>query len=181
MSETKGQDGWVHDLTAELEEIRAGLTRELPGFDWEAPVLQGRIGALANLSAAFTKATLVRFGLTLVEQQVLGILRAGTVDTPGALARATHQSAAGMTRTLDRLEGRGLLRRKAHSSDRRSVAVVLTAKGRTQADRKLIAEATAWETALDGMTRAELDAINNSLDTLMRRLSVATRAIAERS
>jgi DNA-binding MarR family transcriptional regulator len=50
--------------------------------------------------------------------------------TAGDLAREWHYDSGAMTRMLDRLEEKGLIRRKRSQTDRRSVLVRLTAKGR---------------------------------------------------
>lgn len=49
--------------------------------------------------------------------------------TPTELARACRVSTARITKTIDQLEGRGLVERHASPKDRRSVIVRLTEKG----------------------------------------------------
>ena len=53
------------------------------------------------------------------------------------LARETDLSSGAMTNRIDRLESRGLLRRKPDPDDRRGVNVSLTAKGRRLIDKAI--------------------------------------------
>lgn len=177
----KERSRFVEALDRDLADIRDGIARELPGTDWEPLVLAGKLGALADLQRRFNERALAEFGLAPVEQQVLGILCGGAADHPGALARATHQSAAGMTRTLDRLEARGLLKRRPHAEDRRRVMVELTRRGRTLAERKLRVEVEALESLLDGLDAAARSRLNRSLDVLLGRLARASSADSDRA
>ena len=55
--------------------------------------------------------------------------------SPGRLLRQTLVGSGTMTNRLDRLESRGLVRRRPDPSDGRGVRVRLTARGRTRVDR----------------------------------------------
>jgi DNA-binding MarR family transcriptional regulator len=55
--------------------------------------------------------------------------------TPNQLTAKLGTDTAGMTRLLDRLEAKGLLRRQRHPDDRRSVVIELTDRGRKLAPR----------------------------------------------
>ena len=52
--------------------------------------------------------------------------------TPTVLARACQVSTARITKTIDQLEGRGLVERRPSPKDRRSVTVRLTEAGETE-------------------------------------------------
>jgi DNA-binding MarR family transcriptional regulator len=54
----------------------------------------------------------------------------GGATSPKALARLLGTDTAGMTRMLDRLERKGLVRRSADPDDRRALVVDLTDEGR---------------------------------------------------
>jgi len=64
------------------------------------------------------------------EWRVLGTLSGGGAFTVGALARATLFKQPTLSKALDRLERRGLVRRVAGDMDLRQSRVELTAKGR---------------------------------------------------
>jgi DNA-binding MarR family transcriptional regulator len=56
--------------------------------------------------------------------------------TPTALARDCQVSSARIAKTINQLEGRGLVRREASPSDRRSVIVHLTDEGEREVQRR---------------------------------------------
>ncbi len=68
--------------------------------------------------------------LGLTAQQAALLLRAARQATsPNQLAAALGTDTAGMTRLLDRLERKGLVRRHRHPDDRRSVIIEVTEAG----------------------------------------------------
>jgi DNA-binding MarR family transcriptional regulator len=157
-------------LAGELDAIRDGLAAEVPGVDWSPMPLFGRVAALAALYKGFCDATLTAFGVTHSERFVLGVLRSRQAETPSKLARITHQTRAGMTRTLDRLESRGLVERVSHPDDRRKVRMVLTDKGLPLTDAVLRAEIAAQHRMLEDLGEQSSTRISASLDELIGRL-----------
>jgi DNA-binding MarR family transcriptional regulator len=168
------------DLGRELEAIRAGIAAELPGIDWSPMTLFGRLATLASLYRLYCETTLAEFGVTNVEQAVLGILRSKTAETPGELARFTHQTPAGMTRTVDRLELRGLVERRSHPSDRRKVRVMLTEEGSGVAEAMLRTEVETQHSLLEGLDEPSLTRISRALDELLARLAPGRSSAAEK-
>ncbi|MGO3743604.1 MarR family winged helix-turn-helix transcriptional regulator [Kerstersia sp.] len=75
------------------------------------------------------------FGLTNAQWNPILKLYTGQADTVAELARGCMQDAGGMTRMLDRLEAKGLCRRRRSESDRRVVRIELTEQGREVASR----------------------------------------------
>ena len=71
-----------------------------------------------------------RSGLTPSQVVVLQIISRGDEIGAGAISDAARLSQATVTALLDKLEERGLIKRKRGSDDRRRVSVKLTAKGR---------------------------------------------------
>jgi len=67
--------------------------------------------------------------LTLSQYITLKKLHYGTASA-SELAQAAELNPGAMTRLLDRLEAAGLLQREAHPSDRRTLRIVLTARGK---------------------------------------------------
>jgi len=80
--------------------------------------------------------------ISSAEAAVLGRLGRGP-QTPGQLAKAEHVRPPSMTRTIERLEERGYVRREADPQDGRQVLVFRTPAGDefTQRSREL---RTAW-------------------------------------
>lgn len=71
---------------------------------------------------------LTPFGITA--QQAALLLHAGRHDhSPSQLMALLGTDTAGMTRLLDRLERKGLLNRRKHPDDRRSVLIEITDQG----------------------------------------------------
>jgi DNA-binding MarR family transcriptional regulator len=164
------------ELRAQLEMLREAIAEELPGVDWSPMVLFGEVAALANLLRSFYEGLLADLELTRSEQAVLGILRGGSADAPGDLARITQQTAAGMTRTVDRLEARSLVARHAHPSDRRKLRLVLTREGRRLAEAMLRKEVAAQHELLAGLDAKQRAGLADCLETLMNRLAPALRS-----
>lgn len=73
--------------------------------------------------------------LTAMQWEPLLLVAVRGIDTVAALARESQVNCASMTRMLDRLEEKDLLRRRRSTVDRRVVHVELTAKGRRIAGR----------------------------------------------
>ena len=74
-------------------------------------------------------------GLTHAQWVPLFKLHMGEVSTAAELARECALDAGAMTRTLDRLEAKGLVTRVRSSQDRRVVKLELTAEGRATASQ----------------------------------------------
>jgi MarR family transcriptional regulator, organic hydroperoxide resistance regulator len=87
------------------------------------------------------------------EWRVLGTLSAGGGYTVGALARATLFKQPTLSKLLDRLERRGLVRRVAGGMDLRHSLVELTARGRKRIG-PVVARARRREKAVLGNHRA---------------------------
>ena len=76
-------------------------------------------------SAVLTNERIARHvGLNVVDFQAYGVLvRQGGPMTPGQLAQVTELPSSTMTRVLDRLEAKGLVRREPDPRDRRKTWV----------------------------------------------------------
>ena len=80
---------------------------------------------------------------------------AATVATVAVMARELETDAASMTRTLDRLEAKGLVLRERSTTDRRVVHVVLTPEGEAVAAKVPPVLAEVLNNHLRGFTRDE--------------------------
>src|SRR5690606_6974366 len=72
-------------------------------------------------------------GLTASQWRPIAMLFRGNADTPAELARLNGVDTGAMTRTLDRLETKGLLRRVRSQEDRRVVKLELPQLGQEKA------------------------------------------------
>ncbi|ANN72827.1 MarR family winged helix-turn-helix transcriptional regulator [Bordetella bronchialis] len=68
-------------------------------------------------------------GLTATQWRPVAMVALGRADTAAELARLNEVDTGAMTRTLDRLEAKKLLRRKRSEQDRRVVKIELTEEG----------------------------------------------------
>jgi DNA-binding MarR family transcriptional regulator len=68
-------------------------------------------------------------GLTATQWRPIALLARGMATTPAELARINGVDTGAMTRTLDRLETKGLIRRERCHEDRRVVRIELTEAG----------------------------------------------------
>lgn len=104
-------------------------------------------------------------GVTGAEWAILGQLVQGNV-TPIALARHMGIDRAAVTRFIDHLEGKGLVRRTAHPTDGRSTIVELTVSG-----KKLLPKlvAASKETNREYLSLLEPEEAE-SLRTILRKL-----------
>jgi len=84
-------------------------------------------------------------------------------DTVAALARVTNVGFASMSRMLDRLEEKELLRRERSATDRRVVHLHLTAKGKKVANKIWPIVVEGMYVHLDGFKKDELTQLNGLL------------------
>jgi DNA-binding MarR family transcriptional regulator len=125
------------------------------------------LGALANLvgfhlaraavttNDAFERLIDKPFNLNKVEFSLLMLLQANSAIPPKRLARALVVTAPKLTLLLDRLQGRGLIKRERNPLDGRSQHVVLTDKGRRLARDATAAVASMERVLLERLTAAE--------------------------
>ena len=90
----------------------------------------------------------------------------GSASTVAELARECQLDTGAMTRLLDRLEAKGLLKRVRSSEDRRVVNLELTAQGRVAAQQIPAALCRVQNAHLRGFSHAEWD----TLKSLLRRV-----------
>jgi DNA-binding MarR family transcriptional regulator len=105
--------------------------------------------------------------LTGMQWEPVMMLWLKRADTVAGLARVSHMGCASMTRMLDRLEEKGLLRRERSELDRRVVNLHLTAKGRKIASKIWPIVVEGMHLHLDGFKKEELVQLNDFLGRMM--------------
>jgi DNA-binding MarR family transcriptional regulator len=106
--------------------------------------------------------------LTQVQWGPLFMIKTCRCRTAAALARELNVDTGSMTRTLDRLEDKGYLRRERSTDDRRVVKLVLTEAGeRVIADIPYVLSAVLND-LLEGFTRAEHDQLFSLLSRVLQ-------------
>lgn len=136
--------------------------REVPELDRSPFGVVGRISRLAQLLQDAIDPVFEAHGLTGGEFDVLAALRREGPPyqlTPSELGAALIVTSGGMTKRLNALEGRKLVRRRPHPRDGRSTVVSLTSDGKRLVEA-ILPEHSANERRLVGnlsaTERAEL-------------------------
>ena len=116
-----------------VDRIIEQWAHERPDLDTTAMAVFGRVFRLARVGGAEVERAYAKFGIGRPEFDVLATLRRSGAPyqlSPGALADSMMLSSGGTTARLDRLERAGLVERIPSPTDRRSVLVRLTDRGR---------------------------------------------------
>jgi len=104
-------------------------------------------------------AELEPFGLTGAQFAVLKNVADGTAETAADLCRTMHYDTGSMTRMLDRLEEKSVLRRERCTQDRRVVYLRMTSTGTELLPQLRTAVVRVIERHLHGFSPAEVDAL----------------------
>ena len=115
--------------------------------------------------------------LTGLQWEPILMLWLGRADTVAGLARMIQMGDASMSRMLDRLEEKDLVRRERSAEDRRVVKLHLTPKGRKVANRVWPIVVEGMHVHLDGFKKDELSQLN---DFLARMLANGARDAGEK-
>ncbi|GAB2589222.1 MarR family transcriptional regulator [Ramlibacter solisilvae] len=116
-------------------------------------------------------------GLTSAQWVPLFKIYMGHASTVAEVARECHLDMGAMTRTLDRLETKGLLRRVRSSEDRRVVNLELTDEGRATASKIPAALSRVQNDHMRGFSVQEWELLK---DMLRRVLDNARQLQADR-
>ena len=137
-------------------EVAANLVRTADAFLAE---LERRRRRIADISASAF--------------QTLAILDgAGEALAAHVIAERLLVSSASMTSLLDNLEGRGLVERHSHPTDRRKVLIQLTGEARDIVDRMLPTVHAAATEALADLAEPEREQLITALATIRARVNV---------
>lgn len=89
-------------------------------------------------------------------------------QTPTALAERERVSTPAMTRTLNAMEGQGLVRRTRNAEDSRSVLVSLTDRGTAVIDRVYASRDSWMMRHLEGLSEQDLAVLTRAAEVLTR-------------
>jgi DNA-binding MarR family transcriptional regulator len=120
-----------------VDRITEQWRRERPDLDSSPMEVIGRISRVSSLVQRELEAVFATWGLAGSDFDVLATLRrSGPPNqlTPGELSSSTMVTSGGMTKLLDRLERRELIRRDLDPRDRRGKLIALTDAGRALVD-----------------------------------------------
>ena len=105
-------------------------------------------------------------GITGAQWVILMRIARGCASTAAELCRYGHCDTGSMTRMLDRLEEKGLIRRVPSSKDRRVTLLELTDAGRDLLPHLPPVAIKVLNAHLKGFTRAELDQLKDFLNRI---------------
>ncbi|GAA3213155.1 MarR family winged helix-turn-helix transcriptional regulator [Microbacterium terregens] len=151
--------------------IQAEWRRERPDLD---PSPQGVIGRLHRLAGLLTEELAVvysRYGLTEADFDVLAALRrsgAPYARAAGDLADHTMITSGGLTKRVDRLVERGLVERRAGSTDARQRIIALTPAGVEAIDAAFTAHMANEHRLIDAIGRADAARLELLLERWLR-------------
>jgi DNA-binding MarR family transcriptional regulator len=112
-------------------------------------------------------AQLARFGLSGMQFAVLKHIGDGSARTAADLCRFMQYDTGAMTRILDRLELKGLVRRERSREDRRAVVLRLAPSGRAQMPRLTAVAGRVLEAHLAGFSNSEVGALKGYLGRMI--------------
>jgi len=161
-----------------VDDMLAQWREERPDLDPTGMAVVLRVGLLAGVFADRLKDILAPAGLAPWEYDVLSALRRSDPRrglSPTELCRSAQLTSGAMTHRLDRLEERGLVRRRTARDDRRGVRVSLTPRGRRLVDGIVGARMADAAESLGALGRVE----TRELTRLLRRLSASLEGEAE--
>lgn len=106
-------------------------------------------------------------GMTAMQWRPLVMLATKRADTSAELARLNAIDTGAMTRTLDRLEAKGLIERRRSVQDRRVIHIALTPAGETVATRIPPYIARTLEHHLRGFSTEEAEMLSHFLRRML--------------
>ncbi len=158
-----------------VDEVVDGFKRERPDLSPRTVETVCRLIVAGRIMQDAAAATLSAYKVNYTDFDVLGMLRwSGPPfeQTPAELMRVVMITSGAMTTCLDRLETKGLAKRRLSDTDRRSRVVSLTAKGRKVVDDALTRRFAEAERLIAGLSAKDVKALNS----LLRAVSEAAAA-----
>ncbi|MGB5412940.1 MAG: MarR family transcriptional regulator [Woeseiaceae bacterium] len=149
-----------------VDDILEQWSEERPELDTASLGVVIRVMSLHRDFARQADEALLPLQLELFEYDVLSALRRQGrpyAMQATALAKSTGLSSGAMTNRIDRLESRGLVRRRPDKHDRRAVVVSLTSAGQRTINKAIL---VAADDSLKGITPRE----RRQLAALLRKI-----------
>lgn len=103
------------------------------------------------------------FDITVDQWEILVVLWEQEGITQKELAERLHKDQTNVARMLFKLEKKGFIYRVTHESDRRSLRVFLTVKGREIKEKILAPSIEAYRKTIEGLTEEEVETFRRIL------------------
>lgn len=110
---------------------------------------------------------LARYDMSAAQLIVLATLANGDADSASGLCKGISYDPGAMTRMLDRLEQKGLIRRRPNPDDRRSVNLELTAAGRVLYPQLAATKDAVQTRFLRGFSKDEVQMLESLLSRML--------------
>jgi DNA-binding MarR family transcriptional regulator len=110
---------------------------------------------------------LAPFDITAAQYVILVKLAAGETDSASTLCKGVSYDPGAMTRMIDRLERKGLVKRVRCPKDRRKVIVELTSEGKAVYPSLVEASTRTLNHFMRGFTRMEADQLEHYLRRML--------------
>ena len=151
----------------------------MPEQFYDAATYQARdsvgylVRRLYSIMRTRLEAAFAHHGLTLMQWIVLMHVRDGLARTASDIAREFAHDTGALTRVIDQLEKRGLLRRRRSLRDRRVVELELTRAAERLIEDCLPPVVTEMNFALAPLDRAEFEQLRGLLNRVLAHLQQA--------
>jgi len=125
---------------------------------------------LARVKIAMHEAldeSLAPFDITAAQYVILVNLASGEVNSASELCKGVSYDPGAMTRMLDRLEKKGLVRRARSPEDRRKVILELTAAGKALYPKLTEVHVNVLNRFMQRFTKAEADTLGKLLERML--------------
>jgi len=158
----------------EVDRIVSAWARERPDFDLAPLQVVSRIRRLSRHLERLRRSAFAAAGLEPWEFDVLSALRRRGKPyelSPTALAAETMVTSGTMTNRIDRLVERELVERRTDPSDRRSVIVAMTERGRKHVDAAMETLLASEVLILDRLPPSEREHLEDALRRLAQGLT----------
>jgi len=146
-------------------------------YDPDRYDVRNSVPALVGLTrTAFMDALderLAPFGIKSPDYIVLVLLANDMADTASSVCSVIAHDPGAMTRKIDALEARGLVRRVRSAEDRRAIKLELTAEGKKLYPKAVAAAVGMVNEMLHGFTKAEV----RQLEELLKRILANAAAL----
>ena len=131
------------------------------------------IGSLASALRKGLDRELAALEITSAQYAILEVCYRGEANSPSALARVIPVDTAAISRQLDKLREKGLIRRRRLTSDRRSIRVELTQEGRTLVPKLTPLVLANNAKFLEGITEDEQAALSAIIQKMLHHAQAA--------
>ena len=127
----------------------------------------GLLGRVKIEMGAALDAELARLDITAAQYVILMSIALEEADSASGLCKGISYDPGAMTRMLDRLERRGLVRRVAHPNDRRASNLELTAEGKEVYPKLRASAMKVLNRFLTGFTQKEAKHLERFLQRML--------------